>query len=215
MPNCQITSSQRSTIRYGQHSAMWRVVGAAAEYEVCDVHLPDVVTRADDFTLTALEVQRYALCSRCGSSVQRYLPIDSTESATVDNCDSCPPQLRGRYIPTQVGESEATTVAINPQTGAVSYYAMTANQPLPETLRSQGYERVQFRHTRHLEQFSRSQGVVNDWETGGGERGEYENESQFVEARERHRRRVDEASADVRSGIREARERGIPLRRSR
>lgn len=110
----------------------------------------------------------------------------------------------------QVGEKEASAVAINPLTGDVSYCFDRPDRPMPPLYANQGYVKVQFPHFRDLERFCRSQGVVNDLETDHPDG----LEADFSEARRRHEARIDRANAETMADRRELRHRGIRLPRS-
>lgn len=65
----------------------------------------------------------------------------------------------------QVGEKEATAVAIHPGTGEVVYcFGDDPAKPLPEQWRNQGFEKKQFHSFRELQKFCRATGQVNDIE---------------------------------------------------
>ena len=66
----------------------------------------------------------------------------------------------------QVGESEATAVAIHPVTGEAVYCFQRPDAPMPELYRQEGFEKVQFRHLSDLRNFCKQRGVVNDMVEG-------------------------------------------------
>jgi hypothetical protein len=114
----------------------------------------------------------FPYCSDCG-----FVAVDA--------------DLRASRVNAQVADSEASAIAIHPVTGEVSYCFDRPDREMPALYRDQGYVKVQHKSYRDLERFCRSRGVVNDIETDRD--GGYESESEFVEARRRHRDRVDSA----------------------
>lgn len=108
----------------------------------------------------------YVTCSACGSEY-------GFNAAQPDSDRSCPSQqcrpkteglLRrwGRISAAQVGEKEATAVAVHPGTGEVVYCFDRPDAPMPESYAREGFEKKQFHSIHELRSFCKSQGVLND-----------------------------------------------------
>lgn len=67
----------------------------------------------------------------------------------------------------QVGENEATSVAIHPVTKEVIYcFNEDPTAPMPEAYAKEGFEKQQFHHYRDLKKFCDDNGLVNDMVEG-------------------------------------------------
>lgn len=76
-----------------------------------------------------------------------------------ERCECGPRNVRNA----QVGENEATAVAIHPVTGEpVFCFNEDPTAPMPEVYAKEGFEKVQFHHYRDLDKWCKENGFVND-----------------------------------------------------
>lgn len=68
-----------------------------------------------------------------------------------------------RVYNAQVGENEATKVAIHPVTGEIVYcFNENPNAPMPEVYKKEGFVEKSFVHYRELDKFCKENNLVND-----------------------------------------------------
>lgn len=115
-------------------------------------------------------------CDKCGDvqmEGKKYLLTDRQLASNELDCPECgkPAMFNlvsvGRSIVrnAQVGEREASAVAIHPVTGEVVYcFGDDPAKPLPEEWKKEGFEKKQFHSFKELEKFCRERGQVNDIE---------------------------------------------------
>lgn len=98
----------------------------------------------------------------------------------------------GRTHNVQVGEKEATAVAIHPTTGEVVYCFGRPDAPMPDTYKREGFQKVQFHHYHDLQRFCRQQGVVNDIEGDWHQDGEGFFEDDLKERRKKEKMQYEQ-----------------------
>jgi hypothetical protein len=211
-PNCVVIEGANG-IEWGPHAADFNSDGV----HVCLYHIPCVLKEGTTWTLVNLQVPQFALCDRCGASVERLVDVDFSGDPTVPFCAFCPSIERStfRSANAQVSDAEATVVAFNPRTGDVVNFAMRNDQPIPSDLASSGYEPVRLKHFRQVEQVARAMGarsgrqVIAGIETDNPEG--VDGDRSFARARREHEARVDAANRQALDASREVRRRGIKL----
>ena len=108
----------------------------------------------------------YIFCEKCGGE-RGVIRGRALQPCPYPTCNPRPIRRwnRGRFVNCQVGEKEASAVAIHPVTGEEVYcFGDDPSKPLPEQYAKEGFEKVSFNHFRDLEKFCRERGMVNDIE---------------------------------------------------
>lgn len=113
------------------------------------------------------------ICDKCGDIV-----LDALSTAIGSKCICRKGRMEiyygnwGKRNATPVSAKEAAVVYKHPKTGKVIYPGRN-DQPMPARYQAQGYERVEMRSLRQLEQFSEKNNVRSEaaWYDRGSGRG--------------------------------------------
>ena len=142
----------------------------------------------------------YKQCETCGREFG-VVRSDTTcpYSACPSNVKQSTGQWRYRYRNQQVGDNEATAIAIHPVTGEKVYCFDSPDREMPEHYRKEGFVKHQFKSFRELQKFCKDNGVVNDIEYGNKHDG-------YSEEMARVRRHREEEKRDMLAAYQRARE---------
>lgn len=142
----------------------------------------------------------------------RYVFQWCTLCRKVENYPACVPvSMQGRPRNAQVGENEASKVAIHPQTGEVVYCFTKPGDVMPQRYKDEGFEEKSFTSYRELERFCRQNDLVNDIEGDWHHNDGYGEEMQRIKdksEKQRYEKYMDEREKVIQA-YPELRKRGI------